>query len=244
MISFETVRTAWERLRSEVARFPGVRIVAVTKYLRNDALLAQLAGAGIRDLGESYAQELQRKHAVLSGAQPGWNAYRWHFIGHLQSNKVRKVVPLVDMIQSVDSPELFARIEAEAARTGRRIDCLLELKVSNEATKYGIVPDALPGVLERIIAMQPRHATVCGLMCMAPLTASPAESRPYFRAARRAFDDVRARYAALSDFTILSMGMSGDFREALEEGATMIRVGGILFHTAESSSPDAGMVRA
>ena len=202
------------RARSEVT------LVAVTKTV-SAAVAQQLVELGVRDLGESRPQELWRKAALVGGE------VRWHLIGHLQRNKVEKTLPLVRWIHSVDSWRLLEALEQEAARRQQVVTVLLECNVSGEASKHGFAPTALPGVALQQTRLRWVH--VRGLMTMAPYHAEPEQCRPTFAALRRLRDELRPQLTAPHAMEHLSMGMSNDFEVAVEEGATMIRLGTVLF---------------
>jgi PLP dependent protein len=190
------VRANYARIRGEVG--DGVTIVAATKYV-SLADMATLAEAGIEVVGENRAQDLEAKHAEYG------DVFRWHFIGHLQSNKAKVVNRICELVHSLGS---------ESAASRLRVPALVEVNLAGEGTKSGIAPDELP----RFIDLYP---DVRGLMTMPPETADAESSRPYFRRLREL-----AEQRGLSE---LSMGTSQDYRVAAEEGATLIRVGSILY---------------
>jgi uncharacterized pyridoxal phosphate-containing UPF0001 family protein len=195
-VSPETVRANYERILGEVGA--GVTIVAATKYVNADEM-AVLAEAGIEVVGENRAQDLERKHAKYG------NTFRWHFIGHLQSNKAKVVNRICELVHSLDSESAASRLTVPA---------LVEVNLAGEASKSGIAPDGLPRFLDL-------YGDVRGLMTMPPPTDDPETSRPYFRRLLEL-----AEKHGLSE---LSMGTSQDYRIAAEEGATLIRVGSILY---------------
>jgi pyridoxal phosphate enzyme (YggS family) len=190
------VRERYERIREEAG--PRVTVVAATKYVSVEDL-AVLAEAGVAVVGENRAQDLVAKHAAYG------DAFRWHFIGHLQSNKVKVVNPICELVHSLDSESAARRLTVPA---------LLEVNLSGEASKSGIAPDEITGWLERFPGIH-------GLMTMPPLADDPDASRPWFRQL--------AALAAHHGLPELSMGTSQDWRVALEEGATLIRVGSTLY---------------
>jgi PLP dependent protein len=201
-----------------------VTLVAVTKAVSID-LAALLPELGVFDLGESRPQELWRKAAALS------KSVRWHLIGHLQRNKVEATVPVVKMIQSVDSLRLLSEIDRRACQLGDRAEVLLELNVSGETSKHGFAPEDLRQSLESLHALSKTH--IRGLMTMAPLQASEL-CRPLFGRLRQLREEWRPRLAPEHDLHHLSMGMSNDFEVAVEEGATLVRLGSILFEGFEA----------
>jgi pyridoxal phosphate enzyme (YggS family) len=190
------VRAGYGRLREEVG--PDVTVVAATKYVSLTDM-AVLVEAGVEVVGENRAQDLEAKHAEYG------DAFRWHFIGHLQSNKVKIVNRVCELVHSLDSESAARRLSVPA---------LVEVNLAGEASKSGIPPEELPRFLEL-------YGEVRGLMTMPPATDDPEASRPYFRRLR----DL-ARQHGLNE---LSMGTSQDYRVAAEEGATLVRVGSILY---------------
>jgi pyridoxal phosphate enzyme (YggS family) len=193
----EQIRSRFERVREEVG--PGVTVVAATKYVSVEGM-AVLAEAGIEVVGENRLQDLRAKHAAFG------NAFRWHFIGHLQSRKAREVGELCELVHSLDSASAAARLGAPA---------LVQVSLAAEETKSGIEPEEL----ERFVAGSP--VEIVGLSTMPPLAESPEDSRPYFRRLRRLAEEL-----GLEE---LSMGTSQDYRVAAEEGATYVRVGSVLW---------------
>ncbi len=208
-----------KRIRAELPE--GVLLVAASKMNGPEAVREAVA-AGVDACGENRVQELLEKHAA--GAYAGAQT---HFIGHLQRNKVKQVVGLCDLIQSVDSEELLSLIEKRAAALGIRQDVLLEVNIGGEAAKSGVAPEALDGLL--LAAAPLEHLRVRGLMTVPPICADPGETRRYFSAMYKLFVDIgRKKYDNICmDF--LSMGMSADYREAVGEGANMVRVGSAIF---------------
>lgn len=194
-MSPEAVRSALARIRTEVG--PDVTIVAATKYVPLEEL-AVLAEAGVEVVGENRAQDLERKHAEYG------DAFRWHFIGHLQSNKVKVVNRICELVHSLGSESAARRLEVPA---------LVEVNLSGEASKSGVPPARLAEFLEL-------HPAARGLMTMPPATDDPEASRPYFRQLRE--------LAAAHGLTELSMGTTQDYRVAAEEGATLVRLGAVL----------------
>lgn len=199
-----------------------VTLVAVTKSASIEAMQG-LARLGLLDLAENRAQ------ALLDRASHVAAPVRWHFIGHLQRNKARKVLPLVGRIHSIDSVRLLTFLESLAAEFQVRPRALLEVNVSGEASKGGFRPDELPPMLSAVADC--RHLTVDGLMTMAPFTDDEDAIRRSFRGLRKLRDEISPAIVAAGGhpLTELSMGMSGDFPIAIEEGATMVRIGSRLF---------------
>jgi PLP dependent protein len=207
-----------------------VLLVAVTKGA-SDRAAALLPGLGVADLGESRPQELARKAAALPGA------IRWHQIGHVQRNKVGPVVTAAHRVHSVDSARVLEALAAEARKLGRTLPVLLEVNASREAAKHGFGPEEVPGLADAV-----RSAgdvlRVDGLMTMAAYGDDPEAARPTFAEVRALRDRLRGEWDWLGPEALphLSMGMSGDFEVAVEEGATMVRVGSTLFEGLEGGA--------
>jgi pyridoxal phosphate enzyme (YggS family) len=201
-------------------RAPGsVKLLAVSKKMPADDVRAAIA-AGQRAFGENYAQELRDKRAALAGdpAPP-----EWHYIGPLQSNKVKYLAGQVSLIHTVDS---VALLEAIAAR-GAPQACLVQVNVAGEAQKRGVAPADLPALLDRFAALA--NVTCAGLMLIPPLTDDPEDARPHFAALRLLRDREAGRARRNVDLRELSMGMSADLESAIAEGATIVRVGTAIF---------------
>lgn len=203
-----------------------VTLVAVTKYVSAD-LARAVVEAGCTHLAESRPQELWSKSAELESSKVSW-----HLIGHLQRNKLRRTLPLVAMLHSVDSARLLSAIEAEAALSGHVAQVLLEVNISGDVTKTGLAPAELAGVIERAAPL--RHVRVQGLMGMASLVGGVATARRDFVRLRQLRDRLLADCPAEVSLAELSMGMSDDFEAAIEEGATIVRIGSALFEGVET----------
>lgn len=208
----------------EAGRDPkDVQLIAVSKTFGTDAV-RQAYAAGIRDFGENYVQELVGKREVISDPD-----LHWHFIGHLQSNKVKYIADWVHMVHSVDSEGLAAELEKRGAKADRNIDVLIEVNTSEEATKFGVRP---PEALELIGAVSRMpHLRVKGLMTIGPFTDDTEASRSSFRLLRRLFENANRQQLTPEPMGTLSMGMTHDFRIAIQEGATMVRIGTAIFGT-------------
>jgi PLP dependent protein len=216
------VRSRIERAAVSTGRRPtDIRLVAISKTFGPDHVRAAFA-AGQREFGENRVQEALAK-------QPGTAdlPLRWHLVGHLQSNKVRKVVGPFSCIQSVDSVDLLRRIEAVAAAAGQQVDLLVQVDLAGEATKFGAPVETLGAIFDAASAC--RAARVAGLMVLPPFLESPEETRPYFRRLREIGEEWRGRGVPPGMVQELSMGMSHDFEVAIEEGATIVRVGTAVF---------------
>lgn len=198
-----------------------VRLVAVTKYVGLDEIRV-LVAAGCADLGESRPQQLWERAETLRDLP-----IRWHMIGHLQRNKVQRTLPLVELTHSVDSSRLAAAIDEASGEASRRAPILLEVNVSGEAAKHGLTPDDVEPLLLELASHQ--HLAVRGLMCMASLEGGLDAARRDFAALRCLRDRLRQNGPPGVVLDELSMGMSGDYEVAIEEGATIVRVGSALF---------------
>lgn len=198
-----------------------VTLVAVSKYVGLDAI-QELLAAGCDDLGEARPQDLWKKAELLHDVP-----LRWHLIGHLQTNKVRRTLPTVALLHSVDSERLLAVIESAAAAQGRDVSVLLEVNTSGDLAKHGFGIDAVQTAIERTADWP--HVKVRGLMTMAALEGGPEIARRNFASLRALRDRLRRLAPAHVSLDELSMGMSDDYEIAIEEGATLVRVGSALF---------------
>jgi pyridoxal phosphate enzyme (YggS family) len=195
-----------------------ITLIAITKYV-GIAEIRALIKLGVRDIGESRLQEALKKIPEIN------DEVRWHMVGHLQRNKVKKAVEHFEMIHSVDSPRLVREIANQASRDGRVVKILLQVNTSGEETKYG-APQEDVNILANA-AVREESVEVLGLMTMAPYAEEPEEARPYFRELRLIRD--RLRQSLGRPLPHLSMGMTADYEVAVEEGATMLRIGTALF---------------
>ena len=205
-----------------------VRLVAVSKTFPLESI-REAFEAGQRDFGENRVQEaLQKVELALQKIEGSADqSIRWHLLGHLQTNKARKAAPAFTVIQSVDSVELIQKLDQAAADTGHAPDLLIQVDLAGEATKYGATPAEVPRLFEAAAAC--RAARVVGLMTLPPWPETPEDSRPWFRQLRDLRDQWQASGVPASMLRELSMGMSGDFEVAIQEGATMVRVGTAIF---------------
>lgn len=200
----------------------GVKLVAVSKTYPAGPIQKALE-AGQTCFGESRVQELTVKQARFPQLE-------WHFIGHLQTNKVKQIVSFVGLIHSVDSLRLLQEINAQAVKAGRVVDCLLQAYIAREESKFGLDADELHGLLARCSDGAFPGVRICGLMGMASNTPQSEVVRAEFRALRAIFDAAKKQYYAdKSYFCELSMGMSSDYSIAVEEGSTMVRIGSAIF---------------
>jgi len=223
----ERLKTVEERIHAACQRVgrsrAEVTLLAVTKTVSAE-IAAFLPSLGILDLGESRPQELWRKAEHLSKVAP---AVRWHQVGHLQRNKIEATIPLVHLIHSVDSVRLLNALDQEAAKQQRTTMVLLEVNASGEASKHGFSPAEIPALAKPIADL--KHVQVVGLMTMAAMEFEPERCRATFAELRRLRDRCRTHFPPPHNLSHLSMGMTNDFELAIEEGATLIRLGTVLF---------------
>lgn len=217
-----------ENIRQMKASLPaGVTLVAVSKFHPVEAL-REAYDAGQRVFGESRAQELVAKRKALP------EDIEWHFIGPLQSNKVKDIVPFVRLIHSIDSRKLLEEVDKQARKHDRVVDVLLEIHVAREESKHGFTPEECEALLGDEAVARLEHVRVRGLMAMASLTDDERRIREEFRTVRGLFEKLRDGVCRdNASFTVLSMGMSHDYPIAIEEGSTMIRVGTHIFGERE-----------
>lgn len=205
----------------------GVELVAVSKF-HPAVLIKEAYDQGQRIFGESRVQELQAKHEALPAD------IQWHFIGHLQPNKVKYIAPYISLIHAVDSYKLLAEINKQAAKHDRVIPCLLELHIAQEESKYGFTPEACTALLEDGAWRALKNVQIAGLMCMASNTPDMVQVRSEFHQARVYFDELKQRFFADDPhFRERSWGMSHDYDVAMDEGATLVRVGTAIFGERE-----------
>lgn len=212
------------RLTTTMAGLPdNVKLVAVSKFHPAEAI-TEAYDAGQRIFGESRAQELVGKHEALPAD------IEWHFIGHLQPNKVKYIAPFVTLIHAVDSMKLLAEINKQARRCDRIIPCLLQLHVAREETKFGYTPEECRAFLEQGEWRELHNVCISGLMCMASNTDDEARVRSDFRRAYEFYKWAKTEvFAGCPEFCERSWGMSGDYKIAIEEGSTMVRIGSHIF---------------
>jgi hypothetical protein len=204
---------------------PGIILVAAAKARTPEEVEAALR-AGVTHVGHNYVQEAERMIPVIKGKG------RWHMIGHLQKNKVKKAVRLFDMIETVDSWPLAELINRRCAAIGKIMPLLVEINSGREASKTGVLPEDVDDLVQRLSDLQ--HIRVQGLMTMGPRFGNPEDARPYFRATKEAFDRLARANLPNSEMRYLSMGMSNSYQVAIEEGANMVRLGTVLFGERQS----------
>ena len=212
----------YTRICEEVGK-RNAQLVAVSKTKPVEAI-QELYGLGHRDFGENYVQELVEKQARLP------QDIRWHFIGHLQTNKVKYIAPFVHLVHGIDSLKLLKEVNKQGQKFNRTIPVLLQVHIAQEETKFGFDERELEQVLSNEPALQQMaNIQISGLMGMASFSDDTALVRQEFKNLKRIFDRCRQTGVAHTEFRILSMGMSGDYHIALEEGSTMVRIGSLLF---------------
>ena len=199
---------------------PGVILVAAAKA-RTPEEVEEVLRAGVTYVGHNYVQEAERMIPAIKGKA------RWHMIGHLQKNKVKKALRLFDMIETVDSWPLAELIDRRCAAIGKTMPVLVEVNIGREDSKTGVLPDEVDDLVERMSDLQ--HIRVQGLMTMGPRFGDPEDARPYFRATKEAFDRLARADLPNVEMRHLSMGMSNSYQVAIEEGANMVRLGTMLF---------------
>jgi len=197
-----------------------VELVAASKT-RTPAEILEAIGAGIKILGENYVQEGINAFEVIGGKA------KWHFIGHLQKNKVKKVVEIFDMIETVDSYELASEIDKRCAQLGKVMPVLIEINSGKEKQKSGVLPEEAVTLIERISVFN--NIKILGLMTMGPRFGNPEDSRPYFMETRKIFEKIKKLNLSNVEMKYLSMGMTNSYKIAIEEGANIVRIGNKIF---------------
>lgn len=236
------LQAIWDRIENAAVKSgrkkENVTLVAVTKTVPVEHV-RRVIELGVTNIGESRIQEANAKKSEIGNGkseilltEPSTlsplPSLKWNLIGHLQTNKVKQAVQIFDLIQSLDSVHLAEEIEKQAAKINKVQDCLIEIKVSDEATKFGLPPEQLPDFINQVA--QFKHIRLCGMMSMAPYFDNPDDARPYFRKAKTIFDEILKNYGLWTmNCGLLSMGMTNDFEVAIEEGSNMVRVGTGIF---------------
>jgi pyridoxal phosphate enzyme (YggS family) len=210
-----------ENVRRILAELPtGVELVAAAKTKTPDEIL-EAAEAGIKIIGENYVQEAAAAFSVVG------LRVKWHFIGHLQTNKVKKAIDIFDMIETVDSVDLAREIDKRCAAAGKIMSILIEINSGEEEQKFGVRPADVEALIREISAF--RNIKLEGLITMGPFEGDPENSRPYFKVTKNLYDQVKALNLPGVDMKYLSMGMTNSYRVAIEEGANMVRIGTKIF---------------
>lgn len=202
----------------------GVTLIAVSKYHPAEAVMAAYE-AGQRDFGESKAQDLVKKHESLP------DDIKWHFIGHLQSNKIKYIAPFIHLIHSIDSYRLLQEVDKHAAKACRIINCLLQIHIAEEESKFGFTPEELKAMLEDGAWRELHNIRIRGVMCMASNTDDEEQIEREFVTVKSLFNEIKKKYFSDDDgFEIISAGMSDDYPIAIKHGSTHVRVGSRIFN--------------
>ncbi len=198
----------------------GVELVAAVKSRQPEEIL-EAVEAGVKILGENYIQEAEKAYEIVGSRAA------WHFIGHLQKNKVKKAAQLFDLIETVDSPEIAALLDRRSEQAGKVMPVLIEVNSGREPQKAGIMPEDAERLIREISACE--NIRIAGLMTMGPAVGDPEEARPYFIETKRVFERVKSLDIPGVEMKYLSMGMTNSYRIAVEEGANIVRLGSIIF---------------
>jgi len=199
---------------------PGVELMAAAKS-RTPKEILRAAEAGVKIIGENYVQEALTAFDVVG------TLVKWHFIGHLQRNKVKKAVQIFDMIETVDSLELAGEIDKRCSQYGRTMPVLVEINSGREPQKYGVLPEEAESLIHEILPLQ--NVKIEGLMTMGPMFGDPEDARPYFVETRKIFEKLRSLSLPGVEMKYLSMGMTNSYKVAVEEGANIVRIGTKIF---------------
>jgi len=223
--------TIRENVKLILSELPdGVELVAAAKTRRPEEIL-EAVDAGVKIIGENYVQEAERAYQAIG------NKVRWHFIGHLQKNKVKKAVGLFDMIETVDSVEIAREIDKRCAQIGKIIPILIEINSGREDQKSGVFPEKAGELIEEVSTYQ--NIRIMGLMTMGPFEGNPEDSRPYFVETKKLFEKIRQLNLPSVEMRYLSMGMTNSYKIAIEEGTNMVRIGTKLFGERDYTSSQA-----
>ena len=198
----------------------GVQLVAAAKARKPEEILKAIE-AGVKIVGENYVQEAERAYEVIG------NKAKWHFIGHLQKNKVKKAVKIFDMIETIDSFEIAKEIDKRCAQIGKIMPVLIEVNIGREEQKSGVLPENSEQLVKEISALP--NISVMGLMTMGPLSANPEDSRPHFVEMKKLFEKIKKLNLSNIEMKYLSMGMTNSYKIAPEEGANIVRIGTKIF---------------
>lgn len=203
---------------------PGIELMAAAKS-RTPKEILQAVEAGVTIIGENYVQEALAAFEVVGPL------VKWHFIGHLQKNKVKKAVHIFDMIETVDSIELAREIDKRCSQHGRIMPVLVEINSGREPQKFGVLPEEAETLIKEMLSLQ--NVKIEGLMTMGPMFGNPEDARPYFIETRKTFDQLRALSLPGVEMRYLSMGMTNSYKVAIEEGANIVRIGTKIFGPRE-----------
>lgn len=203
---------------------PGVELMAAAKA-RTPQEILRAAESGVKIIGENYVQEALAAFEIVS------TLVKWHFIGHLQRNKVKKAVQIFDMIETVDSAELANEIDKRCSQYGRIMPVLVEINSGRESQKYGVLPEEAESFIREILRLQ--NVKIQGLMTMGPMFGNPEDARPYFVETRKIFEKLRSLSLPGVEMRYLSMGMTNSYKVAIDEGANIVRIGTKIFGPRE-----------
>lgn len=217
----ESIKDKYNEIKRQIPDY--VTIVAVTKQ-RTIEEIKEAFDAGVKIVGENYIQEAMDKYRHIDGLQ-------WHFIGHLQRNKVKDAIKMFDCIQSVDSVRLAIELDKQCAKLSKVMPILIEINIGGEESKYGVKPEEALGIIRQIAELPNVH--IEGLMTMEPYFDDPEQARPYFRQMKRLFDEIKSQNIPNAEMKILSMGISNSYEIAIEEGSNMVRIGTKIFGPRE-----------
>ena len=222
---FREIRERIERAAEKAGRDPAaIRLIAVSKT-KPVSMIREAVAAGVTDLGENYIQEAREKIPQIAGP------VHWHFIGHLQKNKAKYAAALFEWVHTIDRVEIADALNRRAGMEGRTLKVLIEVNVGRETSKSGVLEEGLIPLVEHVSTCS--NLSLKGLMVIPPLAAEPEEAREYFIKTRRLSEEVASRHIPGVSMDELSMGMTSDFEVAIEEGATMVRVGTAIFGPRE-----------
>ena len=221
LIRARAVKAIKQNVKEILSELPDdVQLLAAAKTRDPEEILEAIE-AGIRIVGENYVQEAEKAYEVVG------NKVIWHFIGHLQKNKVKKAVAIFDMIETVDSIEIAREIDKRCAQIGKTMPVLIEINSGREKQKAGVYPENAEQLVTEISAL--KNVRVMGLMTMGPQFGNPEDARPYFIETRRVFDRIKKLNLPHAEMKYLSMGMTNSYQIALEEGANIVRIGSRIF---------------
>jgi pyridoxal phosphate enzyme (YggS family) len=218
------IRGNVERILKELPE--GIELVAAAKT-RTAREVSEAVDAGIEIIGENYLQEAQNVFNVIGQVGLPGRRVKWHFIGHLQKNKVKKAVEIFDMIETVDSFEIAGEIDKRCSQIGKVMPVLIEINSGREKQKFGVLPEDAEELIKRISSL--KNAKIMGLMTMGPIFGDPEDFRPYFIETRKIFEQVKKLNLPDVEMKYLSMGMTNSYRTAIEEGANIVRIGTLIF---------------
>ncbi len=213
-----TIRENVKKILEELPK--GVELVAAAKAKTPDEI-REAVEAGVRIIGENYVQEAVEAFKVIG------HGSQWHFIGHLQKNKVRKAIEIFDLVETLDSVELGDEIDKRCASAGKIMPVFVEINSGREPQKFGVLPEEAETLIRELANL--KNIRVTGLMTMGPFEGDPEDARPYFKETKKVFDEIRVRNLPGVEMNYLSMGMTNSYRVAIEEGANMVRIGTKIF---------------